>query len=96
MYSTLNDLLLLDIPSDVHTAIEEIFYNAACICSVEFAKIIAQEGDINLFLNNFNSIWKNIEQNFSLLRKILIKFEKKFYGQTLQQSNVFYICNLIY
>jgi cullin-4 len=79
IYQKINDLLMYDIPPSVTITIEEMFSIHAKNIFRFLTELITMS-DCSKFFEAFNSIWRNVNNNFSLLRKILIKFEKKFFA----------------
>ena len=79
IYQKINDLLMFEIPASVSLTIEEMFSTHAKN-TFKILKDLAIVQENSNFFEAFNSIWKNISKNFSLLRKILIKFEKIYFS----------------
>jgi len=87
IYQKMNDLLMYDIPPSVAITIEELF----SIHAKNIFKFLTESitmSDCSIFFETFNSIWGNVNKNFNLLRKILIKFEKKFYSMRISSNAV--------
>src|SRR5688572_7935690 len=79
LYITINDLLLYDIPAHIVLVVEDMLLTHAKKCR-KILNDFATLNNINEFFDNFNSFWQKIIENFVLLRKILAKFEKKFFS----------------
>ena len=80
IYQKINDLLLYEIPEKTKEnffSIIEEHSNQTFTELIELANI----KEINEFFDKFNLKWNTILNNFLLLRKLLIKFEKKFFSK---------------
>jgi hypothetical protein len=91
IYQKINDLLLYEIPEKI----KENFINILEEHSNEISKeLIELENiiDINEFFENFNFHWNKILNNFLLLRKLFIKFEKKFFSSNISTQTIYYLC----
>jgi hypothetical protein len=92
LYQNVNDILLFDVPEEIIHSIENIFINYANI-TVNGLFQISKTSSIEEFFFFFNEQWSTVLKNFSLLRKILIKFEKKYYNRNYNVKNLWTICN---
>jgi hypothetical protein len=93
LYQNVNDILLFDIPEEVVLSIEQIFINYAN-ATVNGLGNISNTSNINEFFCVFNDLWSTVLKNFSLLKKILIKFEKKYYNRNYQVKSLWTLCIL--
>lgn len=95
IYQKINDLLLYEIPEKT----KENFFKLIEDYSNEiFDELILLENikELNEFFEKFNSLWNKIINNFLLLRKLLIKFEKKFFSKNISTQTIYYLCKLYY
>ena len=91
IYQKINDLLLYKIPDQISENFTQLISNHTQIyCSklIELSNI----NDYNEFFEKFNFEWNKINNNFLLLRKLLIKFEKKFFSKNLSTQTIFSLC----
>lgn len=91
LYNNVNDLLLFDIPPEYILAVEELFKNHSKTITKLFIDLVSIS-NINSFFQSFNSIWVKISNNFTLLKKILTKFEKKIYNRNFGQNGIWCLC----
>lgn len=87
LYQNINDLIMFDIPANVVKAIDDLFMKHAKKVSSLLTDLV-NISNIDDFFQNFNLIWKKTKANFNLLRKILVKFEKKYFSINGQGSTV--------
>jgi hypothetical protein len=96
LYQIIDDLLLFEKSNNNSENIknfEALFINHANNCYQELNTIHTSYSGED-FLNQFNSFWRKISLNFVLLRKILVKLEKRIYSQNYNQSTVWSFCKL--
>jgi hypothetical protein len=98
LYQTINDLITFEIPAEVINTFEKLFMNQA-ESTVQIFKSLMQITNIDQFFLQFNSLWEKITYNFNLLKKILSKFEKKYFSiisNSISQTSVWslYLENL--
>lgn len=98
LYQTINDLITFEIPTEVINTFEMLFMKHADGTVKDF-KNLMQITNIDEFFLQFNSIWLKITHNFNLLKKILSKFEKKYFSivsNSISQTSVWslYLENL--
>ncbi len=92
LFQNLNDILFFDLPEEFILSIEELFISYSKTSVNNFLKI-SNISNLDEFFEEFNNIWNNVLKNFSLLKKILIKFEKKYYNRNYKQNNLWSLCN---
>ena len=91
IYQKINDLLLYEIPEKIKEDFLNIIEQHSNIIFKELI-LLEKIKDINEFFENFNFQWNRILNNFLLLRKLLIKFEKKFFSRNLSTQTIYYLC----
>ncbi len=93
LYQNVNDILLFDVPDEIIHSIEHIFVNYANL-TVNGLVDISNSSNIEEFFFVFNDLWSKVLKKFSLLKKILIKFEKKYYSRNYRFKNLWTLCIL--
>lgn len=91
IYQKINDLLLYKIPE----IIIENFNNLILKHSNIYCKNLIELSNLNNydeFFEKLNIECNKINNNFLLLRKLLIKFEKKFFSKNLSTQTIYSLC----
>jgi hypothetical protein len=94
VYQKINDLLLYKIPDEI----SENFNKLIAKHSENYCKNLIELSNINNldeFFEKLNQEWNKINSNFLLLRKLLIKFEKKFFSKNLSTQTIYSLCKNI-
>lgn len=95
VYQKINDLLLYKIPEQINESFSLLIQKHSenyCRKLVE----LSNENNFDVFFEKFNFEWEKINQNFLLLRKLLIKFEKKFFSKNLSTQTIYSLCKFIF
>ena len=95
LYQNINDILLFEISDEFIKDIEELFISYSISTIDKFLKIM-HLSNLDEYFQEFNRIWNNVLDNFSLLKKILTKFEKKYYNRNYKQNNLWSLCKDIF
>ena len=85
LYQNINDLILFEIALPVVQTIEDVFLQHSKNSYKHLQDFLTYSNED--FFKFFNIFWKHITYNFVLLKKILGKFEKKFFSFTNSSSN---------
>jgi len=91
VYQRINDLLLYKIPDQISENFNQLIIkhtNQYCCKLIELSKI----NNFDEFFESFNIEWDKINKNFILLRKLLIKFEKKYFSKSLSTQTIYSLC----
>jgi hypothetical protein len=91
LYNNINDVLLFDLQEEFVKAIELLFIKYAEGCAVNLLQLGSLE-NISEYFEKFNFYWNEIGKNFSLLKKILTKFEKKIFTKNYKQKSIWNLC----
>jgi hypothetical protein len=93
LYNTINEVLLFTLPEEFTNHVEGLFISySQQVASQLYA--INENKNIESFLEEFNAFWKEVCRNFSLLKKILTKFEKKsFAAKNFKNKTIWGLCN---
>lgn len=87
IYVEINSLLIYDITNETIIGIDNCLQFFANKTLIDCMQIINKDN----FLDRFNSIWSTVINRFSLIQKILIKFEKKAF-QSRFNNNLYNQC----
>lgn len=90
LYENINDLLISGISLKYKESLENILKSFAKKCYEKLLNISMNfENDIGNFLLNFNQYFLQIKNNFKIIRKIFVKYERSFYSN---QNTLWTIC----
>ena len=95
VYQKINDLLLYKIPDEISENLNKLIAkhsNIYCTKLIELSNL----NNLDEFFEKFNHEWQEINNNFLLLRKLLIKFEKKYFSKNLSTQTIYSLCKNIY
>lgn len=95
VYQKINDLLLYKIPEQINDNFLGLISNHTkkyCRSLIELSNI----NNFDEFFQSFNSEWNRINDNFVLLRKLMIKFEKKFFSKNLSTQTIYSLCKIYF
>lgn len=91
VYQKINDLLLYKIPDEISESFNRLIAKHSKICSDKLIEL-SNLNNLNEFFEKFNQEWNQINKNFLLLRKLLIKFEKKYFSKNLSTQTIYSLC----
>jgi len=91
IYQKINDLLLYKIPDQICENFNMLIANNTskfCGKLIELSQI----NNFDEFFEKFNFEWNTINNKYILLRKLLIKFEKKYFSKNLSTQTIYSLC----
>ncbi len=93
IYQKINDLLLYKIPDQISDNFNLLIANNTnkfCSKLLELSQI----NNFDEFFEKFNYEWNMINTKYLLLRKLLIKFEKKYFSKNLSTQTIYNLCKI--
>jgi hypothetical protein len=94
LYNNINDILLFELPEDFVKGVEILFVKYSENTADKLISI-NENKNIYEFFQMFNGFWNEISKNFSLLKKILTKYEKKIFNKNYKQKSIWNLCKLV-
>jgi len=90
-YQKINDLVQYEIPDEISDYFNKLIKKHSdkfCRKMIELSNI----NNFDEFFEIFNQEWTLINSKFILLRKLMIKFEKKYFSKNLSSQTIFSLC----